>query len=125
MWMLAWAVLNGLELAPTLPDAFADDLRRYGFTSRSLWDDAVELPDELKRAVGEYADRQVDAVQQTIFPLHDLSQPSFVASSSKSFTTRSTLGSEGRSAFAWSPNSRGLCTYAVSHPQPRAAWRSE
>ena len=72
MWTLAWAVLNGLELAPTLPDAFADDLRRYGFTSRSLWDDAVELPDELKRAVSEYADRQVDAVQQTIFPLHDL-----------------------------------------------------
>ena len=28
MWTVAWAVLNGVELAPTLPDAFADDLRR-------------------------------------------------------------------------------------------------
>ena len=72
MWTLAWAILNGVELPPTLPDAFADDLRRYGFTSRSLWDDAAEVPDELKRAVSEYADRQVDAVQKTIFPLHQL-----------------------------------------------------
>ena len=72
MWTVAWAVLNGVELAPTLPDAFADDLRRYGFTSRSLWDEAVEVPAELKRAVSEYADRQVDAVQKTIFPVHDL-----------------------------------------------------
>ena len=69
---MAWAVLNGVELAPTLPDAFADDMRRYGFTSRSLWDEAVALPDELRRAVSDYVDRQVDAVQTTIFPIHDL-----------------------------------------------------
>ena len=72
MWAVAWAVLNGVELAPTLPDAFADDRRRYGFTSRSLWDEAVALPDELRRAVSDYVDRQVDAVQTTIFPIHDL-----------------------------------------------------
>ena len=65
MWAVAWAVLNGVELAPTLPDA-------YGFTSRSLWDEAVALPDELRRAVSDYVDRQVDAVQTTIFPIHDL-----------------------------------------------------
>jgi acetoin utilization protein AcuC len=72
MWTAAWAVLNGVELAPTLPDAFADDMRRYGFTSSSLWDEPVALPDELRRAVSDYVDRQVDAVQKTIFPLHDL-----------------------------------------------------
>ncbi len=72
MWTVAWAVLNGVELAPTLPDAFADDLRRYGFTSRSLWDEAVEVPAEVKRAVSEYADRRVEEVQKTIFPVHDL-----------------------------------------------------
>jgi acetoin utilization protein AcuC len=72
MWAVAWAVLNGVTLPPTLPEAFGDDLRRYGFASPALWDDVVELPDELRRAVSDYVDRQVDAVQQTIFPVHGL-----------------------------------------------------
>jgi acetoin utilization protein AcuC len=72
MWTVAWAVLNDVELAPTLPAAFDDDLRRYGFASRSLWDAPVEQPDELRRAVSDYVDRQVDAVQRTIFPLHGM-----------------------------------------------------
>src|SRR5262249_30381522 len=72
MWTVAWAVLNGVELPPTLPDAFADDMRRYSFTSRSLWDEPVALPDELRRTVSDYVERQVDAVQKTIFPLHEL-----------------------------------------------------
>jgi len=69
---VAWAVLNGIELASTLPEAFAEDMRRYGFTSRSLWDEPVALRDDLRRAVSEYVDRQVDAVQTQIFPLHGL-----------------------------------------------------
>ncbi|HEV8474487.1 MAG TPA: acetoin utilization protein AcuC [Methylomirabilota bacterium] len=72
MWTVAWAVLNGVTLPPTLPEAFGDDLHRYGFASPALWDDVVELPDELRRAVSDYVDRQVDAVQQTIFPVHGL-----------------------------------------------------
>jgi acetoin utilization protein AcuC len=72
MWTAAWATLNGVQLAPTLPEAFADDMRRYGFTSAALWDDAATLPAELRRAVSDYVDRQVDAVQKTIFPLHQL-----------------------------------------------------
>jgi len=72
IWTVAWAVLNGIELASTLPEAFAEDMRRYGFTSRSLWDEPVALRDDLRRAVSEYVDRQVDAVQTQIFPLHGL-----------------------------------------------------
>ena len=72
MWTLAWARLNGVALPDTLPEAFDNDARRYGFTSRSLFDADVELPTDLRRAVTDYADRQVDAVQQTIFPLHGL-----------------------------------------------------
>ena len=72
MWTLAWARLNGVALPDTLPEAFDNDARRNGFTSRSLFDADVELPTDLRRAVTDYADRQVDAVQQTIFPLHGL-----------------------------------------------------
>jgi len=72
MWTVAWAVLNGVELPGTLPEAFEDDARRYGFKTRALFDADVELPHDLRRAVSDYADRQVDAVQQTIFPLHGL-----------------------------------------------------
>jgi acetoin utilization protein AcuC len=72
MWTVAWAVLNGLELPDALPAAFEDDARRYDFATRSLWDTPVALPDDVRRAVSDYADRQIDAVQQTIFPLHRL-----------------------------------------------------
>ena len=72
-WTVAWAVLNGVELPAELPAAFDEDARRFGFASRRLWDEpATALPEEIGRAVREYADRQVDAVQRTIFPFHRL-----------------------------------------------------
>ena len=71
-WTVAWAVLNQVELPARLPEAFEDDAQRYGFTSRDLWDTPATLPAEIGRAVREYADRQVGAVQTTIFPHHGL-----------------------------------------------------
>ena len=72
-WTVAWAVLNGIELPEELPQAFEEDRRRYGFESRRLRDEpATTLPGDIARAVREYADRQVDAVQRTIFPFHRL-----------------------------------------------------
>jgi acetoin utilization protein AcuC len=72
-WTAAWAALNERELPAELPASFAEDARRFGFRSSLLWDPAAEpLPEEMGRAVRTYADRQVDAVQRTIFPLHDL-----------------------------------------------------
>jgi acetoin utilization protein AcuC len=71
-WTVAWAVLNDVELPATLPAAFAEDARRYGFGSLGLWDEPQPLSDDIRRAVNEYAARQVDAVQRTIFPLHRL-----------------------------------------------------
>ena len=71
-WTVAWAVLNGVELPEALPEAFAEDVRRYEFGSLSLWDAPQALPDHLRRAVNEYAAQQVDAIQRTIFPFHRL-----------------------------------------------------
>jgi acetoin utilization protein AcuC len=72
-WTAAWATLNGVELAPEMPAAFGDDLRQFGFESRALWDEPGRtLPPEIDRAVRDYVDRQVDAVQRTIFPIHSI-----------------------------------------------------
>jgi acetoin utilization protein AcuC len=73
-WTAAWAIINGVELPATLPEAFAEDVRRYDFGGLGLWDapSSRALPDDVQRAVNDYADRQVDAVQRTIFPLHRL-----------------------------------------------------
>jgi len=72
-WTAAWAVLNGVELPAALPEAFADDVRRYDFGALGLWDaPSSPLPQDIQRAVSDYVDRQVDAVQRTIFPLHRL-----------------------------------------------------
>ena len=72
-WTAAWAALNGVELADELPASYARDIQHYGFESTRLWDaPARALPDDIQRAVCDYVDRQVDAVQKTIFPLHKL-----------------------------------------------------
>ena len=69
---MAWAILNGVELAPELPEAFTPDVKKFGFESRQLWDEPAAIPDDIGRAVKDYVDRQVDSVQKTIFPFHRL-----------------------------------------------------
>ncbi|MBI4635229.1 MAG: acetoin utilization protein AcuC [Candidatus Rokubacteria bacterium] len=71
-WTAAWAVLNGVELPPDLPPSFAADARRYGFRSGSLWDPPGEIPEPRRRLAREFAARQVEAIQRTIFPIHAL-----------------------------------------------------
>jgi acetoin utilization protein AcuC len=72
-WTAAWATLNGVELVDELPASYARDIEHYGFTSTRLWDEpAAALPENIQRAVRDYVDRQVDAVQKTIFPFHRL-----------------------------------------------------
>jgi acetoin utilization protein AcuC len=72
-WTAAWAVMNGVELEPELPASFASDMRRFGFSSQSLWDPPAELPPETRRRAQEFARRQVDAIRRSIFPIHGLS----------------------------------------------------
>ena len=71
-WTSAWAVLNGVELPAALPAAFAEDVERYEFATGSLWDPPEPLPDHRRVRAQEYAQRQVDAVRRTIFPVHKL-----------------------------------------------------
>jgi acetoin utilization protein AcuC len=71
-WTAAWAVMNDLELTAALPEAFREDARRFGAQATSLHDPPHVLDDARRRIVQEYADRQVDAIQRLIFPLHRL-----------------------------------------------------
>jgi acetoin utilization protein AcuC len=71
-WTAAWAVLNGVELPATLPASFAADARRYGFLTATLWDPEEPLPDHRRVRAQEYAQRQVDAIRRSIFPVHHL-----------------------------------------------------
>jgi acetoin utilization protein AcuC len=71
-WTAAWAVMNGLELPAALPEAFLKDAGRFGVRATTLNDPPAPLDDERRRLIQEYVDRQVDAVQRLIFPLHRL-----------------------------------------------------
>jgi len=71
-WTAAWAVLNGVELPSALPASFAADVRRYEFATDSMWDPPDPLPEHRHVRAQDYAQRQVDAIRRTIFPLHKL-----------------------------------------------------
>lgn len=72
-WAAAWAAMNGVELPSELPPAFASDQRRFGFRSSSFWDPPMEDPPEIRRRTREFSRRQVEVIQQSIFPIHGLS----------------------------------------------------
>ncbi len=72
-WTVAWAALNGIELPDALPSDFVDDARAFRFTTLTLSDPPAELPEAVRRAARDYAERQVDLIRRTIFPVHRLS----------------------------------------------------
>jgi len=71
-WTAAWAVLNDVELPAELPPAFDRDRQRYDFRAPTLWDPSMETPEEVRRGTRAFAERQVDAIQRLIFPVHGL-----------------------------------------------------
>jgi acetoin utilization protein AcuC len=71
-WTVAWAVMNGVELPERLPETFAADMRQFGFRTPRLWDPAFEIPDDMRHACRQYAERQVEAIRRSIFPVHGL-----------------------------------------------------
>jgi acetoin utilization protein AcuC len=71
-WTAAWAAMNAIRIPDELPAAFADDAKAFGFTARTLSDEPLALPEPSRRAASDYAERQVDLIRQTIFPVHKL-----------------------------------------------------
>ncbi len=71
-WTAAWAAMNDVRLPEALPRECHRDLQAVGLRSLSLSDPEMALPDDTRRWAEEYVRRQVDAIQETIFPLHGL-----------------------------------------------------
>ena len=71
-WSAAWAAINGVTLPDALPADCHADLRRLGLESMTLSDPPAELPEDTRRWAAEYARRQVEAIQEKVFPLHGL-----------------------------------------------------
>ena len=69
-WTAAWAVMNGIDLPSALPVAYVEEARAMGLRAKALWDEPVQIADEIQTAVKEYVGRQVSSVRETLFPLH-------------------------------------------------------
>jgi acetoin utilization protein AcuC len=71
-WTGAWAAMNEVTLAETLPPVCHGDMKRLGLQQLTMCDPPADLPDDTRRWTEEYARRQVAAIQEKIFPLHRL-----------------------------------------------------
>ncbi len=71
-WTAAWAVMNDVELSPTLPPSFLDHARWMRFRADSLWDPPVTIDAERRAIACAFVARQVDAIRRSIFPIHGL-----------------------------------------------------
>jgi acetoin utilization protein AcuC len=71
-WTAAWAAMNDVSLAESLPRECHTQMRHLGLQAMTLWDPPVDLPEETRRWAAEYARRQVETIQEKIFPLHGI-----------------------------------------------------
>jgi acetoin utilization protein AcuC len=71
-WTHAWALMNDVELPAEIPPAFFEQAAWFRFRSRSLWDPPAPPDRERCLHAREYAERQIDAIRRSIFPIHGL-----------------------------------------------------
>src|SRR6185369_14449477 len=71
-WTAAWAAMNDVSLPETLPRECHTQMRHLGLQAMTLSDPPVELPEDTRRWAAEYAHRQVETIQEKIFPLHGI-----------------------------------------------------
>lgn len=68
-WTLAWAVMNGVELPPTLPSGFRKTIKELGYQNRMLldamhWAEA----DDRNRAL-DAVEKSIAAIRKKVFPI--------------------------------------------------------
>lgn len=68
-WTIAWAIMNDVELTPTLPSSFIKTIRQLGLPHKMLFD-AMHWADEDDRNMAlDAVEKSVAAIKQTIFPV--------------------------------------------------------
>jgi acetoin utilization protein AcuC len=71
-WTAAWAVMNAVDLPAEIPPAFHEHARWYRVQARTLWDPPAEMDDDRRQRMRDYAERQIEAIQRVVFPIHGL-----------------------------------------------------
>ncbi|BCS52091.1 acetoin utilization protein AcuC [Geobacter sp. SVR] len=68
-WSIAWAVMNGVELDPRLPDSFVRKVKPLGYPHRALLD-AMHWSEEQERNIAlEAAEKSIARIKELIFPV--------------------------------------------------------
>ena len=67
-WTIAWAEMNGIKLAPRLPEAFIRTITALGYPHRCLLD-AMHWSDEQERNLAlDAVEKSIALLRQTVFP---------------------------------------------------------
>ena len=67
-WTIAWAEMNGIKLAPRLPEAFIRTITALGYPHRCLLD-AMHWSDEHERNLAlDAVEKSIALLRQTVFP---------------------------------------------------------
>jgi acetoin utilization protein AcuC len=67
-WTIAWAVMNGVELNPRLPDAFVKKIEPLGYPHRALLD-AMHWSEEYERNLAlDAVEKSIARIRASIFP---------------------------------------------------------
>lgn len=67
-WTIAWAEMNGVKLAPRLPEAFVKTIRPLGYPHRSLLD-AMHWSEEHERNLAlDAVEKSIARIRETVFP---------------------------------------------------------
>ncbi len=67
-WTIAWAVMNGLQLNPRLPQLFMNKIEPLGYPNRVLLDAMHWAPEEERNLALEAVEKSIARIKKNIFP---------------------------------------------------------
>jgi acetoin utilization protein AcuC len=73
-WTLAWAIMNGVEPPPGVPEAYREACRPLGLRADPLLDEPQPASGPAKETAWAFARDQVARVRRLIFPHHGLAE---------------------------------------------------
>lgn len=68
-WTIAWAIMNGIELAAKLPDSFVELITPLGYKNRMLFDAMHWAEEEERNRSLDAVESSISIIRKKIFPL--------------------------------------------------------